>query len=131
MRKASFFLAAAVLAGLVTTTASANEPNSRHGFDGRADIQTVSHPGRYDRDRGHGYHSGQGYHSGHSRYGYYPRHHYSGRPVIVYPRYPSYPPVYRSPHHICGSHCGPHCGYAYPPNNLYYRGNGWGFSFGF
>jgi hypothetical protein len=39
--------------------------------------------------------------------------------------------VYRSPHHICGSHCGPHCGYAYPPNNLYYRGNGWGFSFGF
>lgn len=127
MRRASYFLAAVVLAGLVTTTALGSEPHSRRSLDDRASIQTVAHPGMPSR---HGsYHN----HHPYGRHGYSHGYHHSRRPIVVYPPYygGGYGPIYPSYPHRCGPHCGPRCGYVYPPNNFYYRGSGLGFSFSF
>ncbi|MCU0980841.1 MAG: hypothetical protein MUF25_16955 [Pirellulaceae bacterium] len=130
MRGATFFLAAAVLVGLVTSSARATDPHSQRLGDARISVQTIAHPGTH-----HGHH---GYHTpGYGRHGYSPGYHYGARPYVVHPpiyvRPPvvvPYPPVYSYPH-VCGPHCGPRCRHAYPYDSFYYRGNGWGFSFSF
>lgn len=126
MRGATYFLAAAVLVGLVTTSARATDPDSWRAGDDRVSVHAVGHPGRYSRH--HSYYSPR--HGGH---GYSSGYHYGGRPYVVRPPiypYPTYRPVYPG-YHVCGPHCGPGCRYASPYNDFYYRGNGWGFSFGF
>ena len=130
MRGATFLFSAAVLVGLTGTNVQAEGPYPGGFEDGGIRIQTIGHPGRHYR---HGddykvWHGGQGYSYGH---------HYNVLPCP--PRRPSYmvPPVmvpysgYPGYRHICGPNCGPRCRYAYPSHDFYYRGNGWGFSFGF
>lgn len=130
MRRTSYFAAAAVLVGLVTSTAMASDLYPLRSTGDRVSIHTVAHPGMHGHPGGHGRHDL----SRHARPGYY---HY-GRPPMAYPPYPRMkyapvivPPVYPGYPHRCGPHCGPRCGYGYPPNSLYYRGSGWGFSFSF
>jgi hypothetical protein len=131
MRGASFFLAAAVLAGLVTSSAWAEDPHSQRFGNERISVHAVGHPEMYSRH--------DGYHQpGHDRHGYSYGYHYGARPYIVQPpiyvRPPMvvpYPPVYPGYPHVCGPHCGPGCRHAYPYDSFYYRGNGWGFSFSF
>jgi hypothetical protein len=134
MRGATFFLASAVLFGLVTNNGRAAEPHSQRFGDARINVQTVGHPGMH-----HGQH---GYHSpGYGRHGYSSGYHYGPRPYVIQPPiyvrppvvypYPSYRPVYPGYPHVCGPHCGPRCRHAYPYDSFYYRGNGWGFSFSF
>ena len=134
MRGATFFLAAAVVVGLVTSSARATDPHSQRFGDARISVQTVGHPGMH-----HGQH---GYHNpGYGRHGYSSGYHYGARPYVVQPPiyvrppmmypYPSYRPVYPGYPHVCGPQCGPRCRHAYPYDSFYYRGNGWGFSFSF
>lgn len=126
MRQATFLMAVAVLAGLFTTQAFAENPHVRTSIDGRIDVLTVGHPGShhrrggFDAPRHHGYAHPRGYPYGVSPL--VPRH---GPPVVVYP-YWGYPPVYPRHRHVCGPGCG--CGHS---SSFYYRGNGWGFSFSF
>ncbi|NLF67820.1 MAG: hypothetical protein GX575_02070 [Candidatus Anammoximicrobium sp.] len=126
MRRKTCFLAVAVVVGLFTTQAFAQGPHGRTAIDGRTQIVTVAHPGAYPR---HGGYDRPSYH----RYAY-PRSYPYGayrvppRPPVIY-RYPSYPPVVLPPVYPGYPHVyGP--GWRYP-SNVYYRGNGWGFSFSF
>ncbi len=131
MRGATFFLAVAVLIGLVTSSTRAAAPDSQRFGDDRISVQTVGHPRTH-----HGYHN-----PGYGRHGYSHSYHYGARPYVVRPPiyvrppvvvpYPSYRPVYPGYPHVCGPHCGPQCRHAYPHDSFYYRGNGWGFSFSF
>ena len=129
MRQATCLSAVAVLIGLFTTQAFAQDPHLRTAIDGRADVLTVGHPGAhprhggFDAPRHHGYAYPRGYPNGVSRFA--PRPPMYGPPVVVYP-YWGYPPVYPRHRHVCGPGCG--CGY---PSSFYYRGNGWGLSFSF
>lgn len=130
MRRATFFTGVAVVIGIFAVNAFAGDLHSRTSFDGRTNIVTVGHPGSYPRHDSYNrpWHPRHGY--SHHPYGVPPhmlRVPLYGPPAVIYP-YPGYPPVY--PRHICGPDCG--CGYGYGhPSNFYYRGNGWGFSFGF
>jgi hypothetical protein len=134
MRGATYFFAAAAFVGLVTSSARATDLHSQRFGDAQASVQTVAHPRAH---HGHyGYHN-YGHSRHHGRHGYSPGYHYGMRPYVIQPpiyvRPPMvvpYPPRYSYPH-VCGPHCGAGCRHAYPGNNLYYRGNGWGFSFGF
>ena len=132
MRWATFFAGVAAVIGIFAVNAFAGDPHSRTAFDNRTDILPVGHPGLYPRhDSFHKpWHPGHG--SSHYPYGlpsYRFRAPMYGPPVVIYPQ-PGYAPVYPRHRHICGPDCG--CGYGYDyPSSFYYRGNGWGFSFGF
>lgn len=135
MRQASFFAAVAGVAvaiGIFAANASAGDMHFPTSFDNRVDVMTVGHPGFYPRHDiqhepwppGHG----QPHHPhGLPSYRFYSP--LYGPPAVIYP-FPAYPPVYPRHRHVCGPGCG--CGHVYgPPSTLYYRGNGWGFSFSF
>lgn len=134
MRRASYFAAAAVLAGLVTSSVLASDLGPRWAADDGVRMHTVAHSGRHGHHGGHSSH----YHGRYVRPGYPHGYYHHGRPLQFYPPHPRMnyapilvPPVYPAYPHKCGPHCGPRCGYQHSPNSFYYRGHGWGFSFGF
>ncbi len=141
MKRAIFFAAVAVVFGLFTTHAFARDPYSRRFTDDQANALTVGYPGghhghhgqgSYDRPRYGGHDYSYGYRYRVPPYGY--RSPLYGPPAVIYP-FPGHPPVvhppiYQGGRHVCGPSCGC-CRYPDPYNNFYYRGNGWGFSFGF
>lgn len=127
MQRATFFLVGTILTGVLTTNALATEPYSRALLDDRASVLTVGHPGSHHHGHGGAWDDRHGYSRSHH---YRPAPYVFRPPAVIYPFPPPppvlYPPVYPRHRHICGPGCG--CGYPY---NFYYRGNGWGLSFGF
>jgi hypothetical protein len=141
MRGATFFLAAAVLVGLVTSSARAADPHSRWPGDHGISVQPVGHPGAH-----HGHHPPT-----YGRHGYLPGYHDGARPYVIQPPIPGHPPVmvpvpghppvvvpysryrpvYPGHPHVCGPQCGAGCRHGSPHDSFYYRGRGWGFSFSF